>query len=106
MLRVKKVSHGRSGDHISVRDSGEPFVKITVRMGTPETISVTISRVLVPIAGEKTALRESLMTSSSNADAVALWNGGDSDLLALSPFQGIEITSPHVFLELKSRNKF
>lgn len=30
---------------------------------------------------------------------------GDSDLLALNPFQGIQIISPQVFLELKSQNK-
>jgi predicted nucleic acid-binding protein len=44
-----------------------------------------------------------MMTDYDDAEPVVT---GDSDLLALNPFQGIEIISPHVFLELKSRNKF
>src|SRR5215467_7083857 len=75
MLHVKKASRGKSGDHISVSDSGEPFEKITVRMGMPGTILVTISRVLVPTAGEKMALRESLMTSNNSASPLLFGTG-------------------------------
>src|SRR5262249_4360517 len=61
----KRAFPGRNGDRISANDSGARFAKITARMETPGTTSVTTRAVPVLTDGGKTVWQGFPMTNNN-----------------------------------------